>query len=329
MSKRNRTARSRSTAGRTSSPTVSSQLVSSKQPRTRLVAATALAALVAVGGVVFLTQTGAGSDTVAASDGALPPAEFPEPGVVHVHGLGVDPADGELYAATHSGLFRLPEDGSEATRVANRYQDTMGFTVVGPNTFLASGHPDFREDNPPRLGLIESTDAGQSWQPLSLRGKADFHALHAAHGRVYGYEAGSGQFMVSPDRTTWETRSELPMRDFAVSPTDADTVLATTQRGLARSTDGGRTWKAVPAPPLAVLTWGTADSLYGLGPDGAVHHSADGGTSWTARGNAGGPPEAVTVDTTGSEQVLYVAVSERGILQSTDGGRTFTTRYAE
>lgn len=158
-----------------------------------------------------------------------------------MHGLGVDPADGALYAATHFGLFRLPADGPEATRVANRYQDTMGFTVVGPNSFLGSGHPDSREDLPPRLGLIESTDGGESWQPLSLAGEADFHTLHAAHGNVYGYEAGSGEFMVSDDRVEWETRSRLAMRDFAVSPTDPDTLLATTERGLARSTDGGRT----------------------------------------------------------------------------------------
>jgi hypothetical protein len=297
--------------------------------RGRLVAATALGAVVALGGVAYLTQD-AGRDTVApGSSGALAPADFPEPGIAHVHGLGVDPADGTLYAATHFGLFRLPEDGSEATRVANRYQDTMGFTVVGPNSFLGSGHPDFREDLPPRLGLIESTDAGQSWQPLSLRGEADFHALHAAHGNVYGYEAGTGQFMVSSDRENWETRSTFALRDFAVSPGDPDTVLATTGRGLVRSTDGGRTWTPVRAPTLVVLAWDAADRLYGVAPDGTVHFSPDGGASWVERGSAGGPPEAVTVDTRDGAEVLYVAVSGRGILQSTDGGRTFTTRYAE
>jgi hypothetical protein len=326
------TKRNRSTPARSASPRAASRSGAARPERSsaRVVAATALAALVALAGVVYLTQLDRGSDAVA-SDGALPPADFPDPGIAHVHGLGVDPADGDLYAATHYGLFRLPEDGSEATRVANRYQDTMGFTVVGPNTFLGSGHPDFREDDEPRLGLIESTDAGQSWQPLSLRGEADFHALHAAHGNVYGYEAGSGAFMVSADRKTWETRSRLPMRDFAVSPTDADTVLATTQRGLARSTDGGRTWEGVPAPALAVLASEDADTLFGIGPDGTVHHSADGGASWTQRGSVGGPPEAVTFDADpgAGEGTLYVAVSEQGILQSTDGGRTFTTRYAE
>ena len=295
-----------------------------------MLAATALAAVVAVGGVVYLTQAQSGPDALATgANAALPPGDFPDPGVVHVHGLGVDPADGVLYAATHSGLFRLPEGGGEPTRVANRYQDTMGFSVVGPNTFLGSGHPDYREDHPPRLGLIESTDAGETWEPLSLRGEADFHALHVAHGNVYGYESGSGAFMVSTDREDWETRSRLPMRDFAVSPADADTVLATTERGLALSTDGGRSWRGVRAPALAVLAWGSADSLYGIAADGAVHHSSDGGTTWSLRGNAGGPPEAVTFDPDGgSGGTLYVAVSEQGIRQSTDGGRTFTTRFA-
>ena len=322
MTKRNRP---------TPTPAASSRPKTAAAPRRgRLVAATALAALVAVGGLVYLTQTQSGPDPLATgATAALPPGDFPDPGVVHVHGLGVDPADGVLYAATHSGLFRLPEDGGKPTRVANRYQDTMGFSVVGPNTFLGSGHPDYREDDPPRLGLIESTDAGETWEPLSLRGKADFHALHAAHGNVYGYESGSGAFMVSTDRKDWETRSELPMRDFAVSPADADTVLATTERGLARSTDGGRTWRSVASPPLAVLAWESADSSYGVGPDGAVHHSSDGGATWTQRGNAGGPPEAVTFDADGAGGgTLYVAVSEQGIVQSTDGGRTFTTRFA-
>lgn len=294
----------------------------------RLGAAIGLVALVAVSGA-YLAQSRSDESVTVATSGALPPAEFPEPGLEHVHGLGVDPADGMLYAATHFGLFRLPDDGGEATRVANRYQDTMGFTVVGPNTFLGSGHPDAREDNPPRLGLIESTDAGQTWQPVSLRGQADFHALQAAHGNVYGYEAGSGQFMVSGDRERWDARSELPMRDFAVSPTDADTVLATTEQGVVRSTDGGRTWRGVDvAPPLVVLSWPRTGGPYGVAPDGTVHHSSDGGTSWVRRGSVHGEPEAITVDVRGGRETVYVAVHDRGLVQSTDGGASFTTRYA-
>ncbi len=291
--------------------------------------ATALAVLAFAAVLVYLS-----SDSGTASSGragALPAAEFREPGVVHVHGLGVDPGDGALYAATHSGLFRIPDNGT-AQRIANRYQDTMGFTVTGPGRFLGSGHPDPREDDvrPPLLGLIESTDRGQSWQRLSLHGKADFHTLQAAHGRVYGYDSTSGTFMVSGDEENWDRRSELGLRDFAVSPADPDLVLATTERGLARSDDGGRSWNTVAsAGTLAALAWPAAASLYGVTPDGTVAHSADGGASWSARGNIGGEPEAMTVDVRGGQEVLYVAAAERGILASRDGGATFTTRYSE
>ena len=301
-----------------------------RDQRRLLIVGAVLAAAAVGAGALFAARTGDSAGQAAAPGRALPPLEV-ETGGVHVHGLGVDPADGVLYAATHSGLFRIPEQGT-ATRVANRAQDTMGFSIVGPGKFIGSGHPDFREDDvrPPLLGLIESTDRGETWQRLSLHGEADFHALHAAHGQVYGYDSTSGTFMVTRDKEKWDRRAKLPMRDFAVSPAQPDTVLATTQRGLARSTDGGRTFAAVAgAPALAVLAWAQQDSLYGIGPDGTVHHSKDGGASWTRRGTLGEQPEAVAVDARDGKETLYVAAGDRGIVASSDGGTSFTTRYQE
>ena len=245
------------------------------------------------------------------------PVVVADPGLEHVHGLGVDPADGVLYAATHFGLWRIPERGT-ATRVADRFQDTMGFTVVGPGTFLGSGHPDFQMDPdlPTRLGLIRSADAGESWESVSLSGAADFHVLRALRGRIVGWDAGSGHVMVSEDEgRSWQTRSTLDLRDLVVSPATPETLLAATEAGVMRSDDGGRNWAPVPgAPPLTVLAWATADSLYGVSPDGVLRHSVDRGASWVVRGDV---------------ESLYVAVSGEGILASTDGGATFTVRYAE
>jgi hypothetical protein len=261
---------------------------------------------------------------------SLPPVEV-ETGVVHVHGLGVDPADGTLYAATHTGLFRIPGQGP-AERVANRAQDTMGFSVVGPGRFIGSGHPDFREDEvrPPLLGLIESDDAGLTWERLSLHGEADFHALVAAHGLVYGYDSTSGTFMVTEDRQEWKRRSRLPLRDFAVDPADPDGIVATTEQGPVGSSDGGRSWAPLQgAPVLVVLAWTAGAGLIGAAVDGTVHRSADSGRTWTRTGSAGGPPEAVAVDDRAGAPSLYVAVEGKGIVVSDDGGRTFAVRYAE
>lgn len=260
------------------------------------------------------------------SRAALPAGDFPEPGLEHTHGLGVDPADGVLYAATHFGLLRL-EDG-RMHRVANRYQDTMGFEVIGPGRFLGSGHPDIREDEPPLLGLIESSDAGQSWTPLSLRGEADLHAIEAAHGRVYAYDSTSETFMVSASGRTWDRRSHLVIRDFAVSPDDPHLVVATTELGVHRSTDGGRTWALTSdVPLLAVVAWD--GELVGISPDGGVHASGDQGRTWSRRGRVGGEPEAMTVATLEDERTLLVAVAGRGILESRNGGRTFRVIYRD
>ena len=299
--------------------------------RRRVGLAGALAGAAAVTVVmVLLTQSGdEGADRLAAG-AVLAPMEV-ETGVVHVHGLGVDPGDGVLYAATHSGLFRVPGQG-KASRVANRAQDTMGFSVVGPGRFIGSGHPDPREDDvrPPLLGLIESDDRGQTWDRISLHGKADFHALQAAHGNVYGYDSTSQTFMVSRNSKDWDRRSTVPLADFAVDPTDPDILLATTAKGVVRSVDGGRGWTPVTgAPTLVVLTWAGPGRLYGVTPDGMVQQSTDGGLSWGRRGSVGGQPEAITADVRGGRETLYIAASDRGILASTDQGRTFTTRYAE
>ena len=312
--------------------TAAARLERERAERRRRIAVTGVlaAAALAVGGVVLAQGGGeAGQDGVRASS-ALPPLEV-ETGVVHVHGLGVDPGDGVLYAATHSGLFRVPEQG-KAQRVANRAQDTMGFSIVGPGQFIGSGHPDFREDDvrPPLLGLIESDDRGETWDRISLHGEADFHALHAAHGNVYGYDSTSQTFMVSRDRKEWDRRSKLPMADFAVDPDDPDTLLATTQQGVVRSTDGGRKWTPVAgSPTLVVLAWSENGALYGVTPDGTVQRSEDGGTTWGERGSVGGQPEAMTVDVRDGNETLYVAASDRGIVASADQGRTFTTRYSE
>lgn len=275
----------------------------------------------------------AGTDRAAGSDsvGPLPPLDV-EPGVVHVHGLGVDPGDGALYAATHSGLFRIGEQGV-ADRVADRAQDTMGFSVVGPGRFIGSGHPDVREDEvrPPLLGLVESDDAGLTWERLSLHGQADFHALAAAHGQVYGYDSTSGTFMVTGDRREWDRRSRLPMLAFAVDPADRDRVVATTRQGPVLSTDGGRTWSALEgAPPLAVLAWTEGAGLFGAAGDGTVHRSDDGGRTWQQTGSVGGEPEALTVDVpAGAAARVHVAVAGTGIVVSRDGGTTFAVGYAE
>ncbi len=276
-----------------------------------------LRAAVVAAALVALAGCGQGLDDTAPAERTVERGRS----LAHVHGLGINPADGDLYAASHYGVFRLPANG-EPEQIAGRSQDTMGFTIVGPDHFLGSGHPDPSEtDQPPHLGLIESTDTGQNWRSLSLAGEADFHSLEAKHGQVYGYDSQTRQIMVSADKTTWDRRARLALADFAVSPDNPDLLLATTQQGPARSSDGGRSFSPIAGAPLLVLLdWPATDRLVGVAPDGTVHTSTDGGAGWTATGRVTGQPEAMT--THGAADV-YVA-TDSGIHRSTDNGRSFS-----
>lgn len=278
--------------------------------------------------VVLALGLGVSALRNARSDDRTAALDPSDPGVVHVHGLGLDPADGALFAATHTGLFSL-RPGRAAVRVADRYQDTMAFTVTGPGRFIGSGHPDLLEMDRlpegarPLLGLIESTDAGRSWQALSLTGRADFHALVAAHGLIYGLDSTSGRLLVSAGGRDWETRAALVAGDLAVSPADPGFVVATDGGAPWTSVDGGRSFVRRTGPSLALVEWPAADVLWGLSPGGEVYRSADGGGTWAALGTVAGEPEAFLA----TADELYASTVDRGILRSGDGGRTWQTFY--
>ncbi len=254
-------------------------------------------------------------------------------GIAHVHGFGVNPADGKLYVATHSGLFRLepkgdtPEGGAlphEAVLVGETKWDFMGFTVVGADHFLASGHPDvkgMRAGEPSLLGLIESRDGGRTWQRLSLGGEADFHALRVVGGRIYGYNSSSGKLMASEDGKTWDELSQAILFDLAFDEARPERVVATTNEGPVVSLDGGRTWSEPRPPVLAYVSW-SEGSFWGVSPHGVIYRDS-GEAGWEEVGRA---PEAPTAFLAHSGS-LYVATAEPSIFVSRDGGTTWVPLY--
>jgi hypothetical protein len=272
--------------------------------------------------VAAVAATGCGENTVDA------PSASGDPGAIHVHGLGVDPADGSLFVATHTGLFRAAPSETRARRVGDRYQDTMGFAVVGPNRFLGSGHPDGRDQLPPFLGLIESRDAGRSWTALSLQGKVDFHALEASGEHVYGYgsdfDTREPRFLASADRgRNWrELEAPEPLMSVAISPSDERSLAAAGEQGVFRSDDGGRSWSAVAAPGGGRLVW-TDTGVVLLDLLGRAWHAAALDGRWRQVGALEAAPAAFD---TGAQGELLAALHDGTIMRSVDVGRTWIVR---
>lgn len=243
----------------------------------------------------------------------------------HVHGMGVNPSDGALFLAAHNGVFRLGKDGAEPKRIADRYQDTMAFTIIGPDHFLASGHPDQREDMPAFIGLLESLDAAETWRSVSLLGEVDFHVLEATPKRIYGFgsdfESREARFLLSSNGGKSWRRLSIPdaLISLAVDPADDDSLIAAGEKGVHSSTNGGRSWAHLDSS-TGFLVWPEPAKLFRVDMGGLVTMSADRGKTWQSRGQV--EVEPAVFETAGPNQLL-VATFDGQVLGSADDGRSW------
>ncbi|MGV3714042.1 F510_1955 family glycosylhydrolase [Pseudolysinimonas sp.] len=261
------------------------------------------------------------------------PREPLAPMFEHIHELVVDPSDGTLLVATHEGLYRLAiEADGTATAVGpigGLDFDPMGFTVADGIAY-ASGHPGPTTPDTfgsPNLGLITSTDMGESWTNVSLTGEIDFHALTVttagdAPGRVYGYDGSAQRLERSFDGgSTWVNGARLAARDILAV---GDRLYATTAEGLVVSTDDGATFTLDPsAPALFVIAADSDATLAGTDTSGTLWTQAA-GQEWVSGGTTTGTPQAFAVD----GRRIYVA-DDRGIAVTENAGATWTILEAQ
>lgn len=265
-------------------------------------------------GSALLTACSATTPSTVEPPAALTSGDYP-PG--HIHGMSVDPGTNRVLLATHDGLFDVSR--KPAVKIGPTI-DLMGFTTAGDGTLFASGHPGPGTNLPDPVGLIQSSDAGQTWEPVSRQGESDFHALAATGDGLVGHD---GRLLTSTDRERWEpATSDIPAYNLAGTSTGG-VVLATTEDGLRRSTDSGRTWADVTGSPLLMFTTFSGDDAVGISPDGRIHTSNDAGISWQARGTIDGEPAAIAATSTNDGTLRVWVATATGVQVSTDSGQSF------
>lgn len=262
----------------------------------------------------------AGPDSSEGTDAAAGPQDEADSqnnaAVGHVHGIARDPSDGVVVLATHYGLFRVQE--GELVSVGPTV-DLMGFTLASGGRYLASGHPGAGSDLPEPVGLIESTDQGESWRVLSRGGESDFHALTAGADRIVGFD---GELRVSTDGENWETLSiPAPPVALATAP-GTGTLIAATEAGVLLSSDG-TTWETLETPQLmSRVAWADETTIVGSGIDGRLVTSRDAGQSWTASEEPVGEVAALGAGLTEDGSVEALLVVDSTVLRTVDGGNT-------
>lgn len=286
--------------------TVGGPMGSSRQHRTGtavIVVALAAAASLALGGQAL----GAGAD------------------VGHVHALAFDGGDRGLLLGTHDGLYRLGTEDTAPRKVGSVSYDLMGLAVLGPRSYVASGHPDAeaarRDRLPANLGLIRTDDGGRRWRSVSLRGAADFHVLRARGSRVLAFDVTQGRLLASTDAgRTWKPRTLPPeVADLALGH-EPGAVVASTAKGVVVSGDGGLSYQARARDVGAgLVAWPSRRTLLLVDAGGAVLVSSDGGRTFERRSTLGGRPAALAA--LGSRVAVLLETGR--VVLSLDGGRRF------
>lgn len=286
----------------------------------------------------FLVFATAGA-MLSACSGSSGPISFASFG--HVHAIEMDVQSGVLYVASHNGVWKvaIPEsvegfpshDPVKSGRIADRAQDTMGFTITADGAMFASGHPDPRERpelDPAHLGLIRSVDGAETWESVSLQEKADFHALEAvglenSDYRIYGSDSTAGILRISDDSgESWQNGGEVEIIDLAADLAHPDVLYVTTPSGLLRSVDAGRSFTPFHAVSTLALIEPLSSGLVGVDSTGSVWRTMGDSLSKTG-GGVNGQFEAFGAFENGNDVWLLVS-DEDGISASRDWGQSWT-----
>ncbi len=248
------------------------------------------------------------------TDDAAAPVRFE-----HIHGLDINPSDERLYVATHTGTYRLEDDGTP-TRVGGHRDDFMGFRVVGPDEFIASGHP-ADADRPNPLGFIRSRDGGKTWETRSLEGQSDLHAIdtHDA-GTVTALDSTRNAVIQSDDQgLTWRERwRQTHLLDIAAMPDSPRSFMATRTDGTVTIVEAGQETVVDDTPALTYVDVTPDGTFAGMDTDGQVWLSLDARGWAPAGGSVEGAPAAISV----KARTWYAATSQ-GIYASSDRGGTW------
>ena len=234
----------------------------------------------------------------------------------HVHSVATDGE--EFFLASHHGLYAWSE-GSWHLR--GEEFDVMGL-AVDDEVFFASGHPGPTQDLPNPLGLLVSSDGGETWAAESLTGEVDFHLLEVAGNTMIGVAANYGMVVASVDGgDTWASLEIPNLTSLALNPSQSDEILMTSDGLLMLSTDAGRTFSPIEAPARVSLAEWSGTNIFLSTSSGLARSSAPGGPFIALSQVFRNVSHIAAYDNT------VIVLDDQGVHVSDDAGDTFDLLY--
>lgn len=189
------------------------------------------------------------------------------------------------------------------------------------------------------LALLAAPAAAQDALPLAdLLGSTHIHGIapHTAGGENVTLATHHGLFAL--DLATQTATRIGPSQDdfmgYSARPDDPARAFASGHPatggnlGMIRTEDGGATWQQVSdaiGGPVDFhnmeVSRADPDVIYGIGHDGAVQRSDDGGANWTIAGQA--PERMIDIATSATDAATLYAATEGGLFVSRDSAASW------
>jgi photosystem II stability/assembly factor-like uncharacterized protein len=214
------------------------------------------------------------------------------------------------------GLFRTSDGGLTWAQASGVAGNAISTTTSGI-AFTAG----------PIGYLQKSGDLGATWTSLNSRQTDELDGVSffdADHGLAVGAIGSTAR--TDDGGRTWEIGRHLAASRFwdVVMLSRTHAVAAATM-GLFHTADGGQTWSKRADGIFYGVSFGDAMNGIGVGHNGQVRRTSDGGLSWSDASSAGGSRHLQAVAHLAPQ--VAVAVGDNGsIVRTDDGGGTWSTR---
>ncbi|HDR7781762.1 MULTISPECIES: F510_1955 family glycosylhydrolase [Bacillus] len=172
--------------------------------------------------------------------------------IEHIHGIGYAGNMPGVSIATHSGI-KVYQNG-KWLETKTELHDYMGFQAT-KNGFFASGHPEPGANLKNPLGLMKSSDGGNTLEKLAFYGESDFHNLAVGYNTeaIYLYnerpnsKLQQGFYFSTNNGQDWKNSKlkglSSTIHSFSVHPDQSSVVAVSAKDGVYLSTDYGNTFE--------------------------------------------------------------------------------------
>ncbi len=221
-------------------------------------------------------------------------------------------ANGDLLVGSPGRILRSSDEGENWTDIIPNPAVTYGYNVAvsAGGIWFAGGY---------RSGLYRSSDEGANWDRLDgSMTNMDVYSVTALAPSVVIVGLGNTAWRSSDDGLTWEHLTSLDsVNTFGIVAGNDGAFYASTTRGLAISTDQGRSWKKSSNQGRV---FGLHATDFGIlaAVDGNLKTSIDAGANWWPASDGMHVPNWTTLVTPNGESSLIIGGTEVGGLYFSD-----------